>query len=115
VAAETHLHADLVSGSRELAAGGADVVAARAAGMAFPYRGLAGGETPDLGGRIHEEGAIGENPRPDSTRCCRRQLLGGEANVPVQVVPLPEGLTTRTEDSGWCAIFIRRPGVRVYR
>ena len=50
VAAETHLHADFVSGSRELAAGGADVVAARAAGMAFPHRGLAGGETLDLGG-----------------------------------------------------------------
>lgn len=48
--AETHLHADFVSGSRELAAGGAQVVVARAARLEFPHRGMAGGETLDLGG-----------------------------------------------------------------
>ena len=47
---ETHLHADFVSGSRELAAVGAAVVGARAANLAFPHRGLEGGETLDLGG-----------------------------------------------------------------
>ena len=48
--AETHLHADFVSGSRELAAMGATVVAARAAGLEHPHHGLTGGETLGLGG-----------------------------------------------------------------
>ena len=47
---ETHLHADFVSGSRELAARGATVVAARAARLEHPHHGLAGGEALDLGG-----------------------------------------------------------------
>lgn len=50
VAAETHLHADFVSGSRELAALGARVVAARAGGLEHPHHGLVGGESIDLGG-----------------------------------------------------------------
>ena len=50
VAAETHLHADFVSGSRELAALGARVVAARAAGLEHPHHGLADGESVELGG-----------------------------------------------------------------
>lgn len=49
VAAETHLHADFVSGGRELAALGARVVAARAGGLEHPHHGLAGGESIDLG------------------------------------------------------------------
>jgi hydroxyacylglutathione hydrolase len=49
-AVETHLHADFVSGSRELAALGASVVGARAAGLAHPHHGLADRETVDLGG-----------------------------------------------------------------
>lgn len=48
--AETHLHADFVSGSRELAAQGAQVLAAAAGHSAFPHRGLADGEEVDLGG-----------------------------------------------------------------
>jgi hydroxyacylglutathione hydrolase len=50
VAAETHLHADFVSGSRELAALGARVVAARAAGLEHPHHGLADGDSVELGG-----------------------------------------------------------------
>ena len=49
-AAETHLHADFVSGSRELAAGGAQVLAAAAGGLEFPHRGLDHGDEVDLGG-----------------------------------------------------------------
>lgn len=48
--AETHLHADFVSGSRELARLGARVVAARAAGLEHPHAGLADRDTLDLGG-----------------------------------------------------------------
>ncbi len=47
--AETHLHADFVSGSRELAAHGSRVVAARAAGLGHPHHGLVGGERLDVG------------------------------------------------------------------
>jgi glyoxylase-like metal-dependent hydrolase (beta-lactamase superfamily II)/rhodanese-related sulfurtransferase len=47
---ETHLHADFVSGSRELAALGAQVIAPRAAGLEFPAHGLADGDEVDLGG-----------------------------------------------------------------
>lgn len=50
IAAETHLHADFVSGSRELAGLGAQVIAARAAGLEHPHRGLADGEAVELGG-----------------------------------------------------------------
>jgi hydroxyacylglutathione hydrolase len=49
-AAETHLHADFVSGSRELAAHGAQVLAAAAGGTGFSHRGLADGDEVDLGG-----------------------------------------------------------------
>jgi hydroxyacylglutathione hydrolase len=47
---ETHLHADFVSGSRELAAGGAQVLASAAGGIEFPHRGLGDGDEVDLGG-----------------------------------------------------------------
>lgn len=48
--AETHLHADFVSGSRELAAQGAQVLAAAAGHSEFPHRGLGDGDEVDLGG-----------------------------------------------------------------
>jgi len=47
---ETHLHADFVSGSRELAAYGAAILAPRASHLATAYRGLEDGEKVDLGG-----------------------------------------------------------------
>ena len=49
-AAETHLHADFVSGSRELAAHGAEVLAAAAGRIEFGHRGLGDGDEVDLGG-----------------------------------------------------------------
>jgi hydroxyacylglutathione hydrolase len=48
--AETHLHADFVSGSRELATEGAVVLASAAGGIEFPHRGLGDGDEVDLGG-----------------------------------------------------------------
>jgi hydroxyacylglutathione hydrolase len=50
-AAETHLHVDFLTGSRELAgAAGAQVLAPRASRLGFTHRGLADGEEVDLGG-----------------------------------------------------------------
>jgi hydroxyacylglutathione hydrolase len=49
-AAETHLHADFVSGSRELQLRGAEVLASASGGTAFPHRGLRDGDEVDLGG-----------------------------------------------------------------
>jgi glyoxylase-like metal-dependent hydrolase (beta-lactamase superfamily II) len=48
--AETHLHADFVSGSRELAAHGAQVLAPAAGGIEFGHRGLHDGDELGLGG-----------------------------------------------------------------
>lgn len=47
---ETHLHADFVTGSRELAALGATVVAPAGAGLEWPHRPVSGGDEVDLGG-----------------------------------------------------------------
>jgi len=47
---ETHLHADFVSGGRELAATGADLLAPAGSDLAFPHRPLADGDEVDLGG-----------------------------------------------------------------
>jgi hydroxyacylglutathione hydrolase len=49
-AAETHLHADFVSGGRELAAHGAQVLAAAAGRIEFDHHGLGDGDEVDLGG-----------------------------------------------------------------
>jgi len=49
-AVETHLHADFISGSRELAAFGATILAPLASHLATPYRGLQDGEEVGLGG-----------------------------------------------------------------
>jgi hydroxyacylglutathione hydrolase len=52
-AAETHLHADFLTGSRELAAAtGAQILAPRRGGLCFPHYGLEDGEEVDLGGFI---------------------------------------------------------------
>lgn len=49
-AVETHLHADFVSGGRELSALGASLLAPAAGGHTFPVRPLADEEEVDLGG-----------------------------------------------------------------
>src|SRR5207302_6281834 len=48
--AETHLHADFVTGSRELASRGATVLAPAAAGIEWPHERLGDGDDTDLGG-----------------------------------------------------------------
>src|SRR5918994_1968161 len=49
-AAETHLHADFVTGAVDLAAGGAELLASLAGGRAYGHRGLRDGDEVDLGG-----------------------------------------------------------------
>jgi hydroxyacylglutathione hydrolase len=49
-AAETHLHADFLTGSRELASGGTHILAPRASRLGFAHRELEDGEEIDLGG-----------------------------------------------------------------
>lgn len=51
-AVETHLHADFISGSRELAAGGAAILAPRKGELDAPYRGLDDGDEVELGGGL---------------------------------------------------------------
>ena len=60
---ETHLHADFVSGSRELARLGATVLVPRAGRHAFPHRGLLDSEELDLGGlTLRTIGTPGHTP-----------------------------------------------------
>jgi hydroxyacylglutathione hydrolase len=49
---ETHLHADFLTGSRELAARGAMVLASRAAGLEWPHRAFGHGDEVDVGGLV---------------------------------------------------------------
>ena len=60
---ETHLHADFISGSRELAARGAEIVAPDAAHLEFPARGLVDDAELDLGGlRLRALATPGHTP-----------------------------------------------------
>jgi hydroxyacylglutathione hydrolase len=62
-AAETHLHADFVSGSRELAAHGAQILAPAEGGSGFGHRGLRDGDEADLGGlRLRALATPGHTP-----------------------------------------------------
>src|SRR5260370_14921879 len=49
-AADTHVHADFVSGGRELAGLGARLLAPAGSGLAFPHEELRDGQDVDLGG-----------------------------------------------------------------
>lgn len=48
--ADTHLHADFLSGARQLAGGGAQILASAAGRRAFEHKGLADEDEVDLGG-----------------------------------------------------------------
>src|SRR6266545_4091120 len=83
--AETHLHADFVSGSRELAAHGATVLAPAAARLGFPHRGLGDGDQLDLVGAVARTDLIS----PDRTQQLARALW---RSLHQRVLTLPDDL-----------------------
>lgn len=78
-AAETHVHADFVSGARELAGLGARMLAPAQAGLAFAHEGRAEGQALDVGGlRLQVLATPGHSPEHVSYL-----LLDGDAPVGV--------------------------------
>ncbi len=72
-AVETHVHADFVTSTRELAATGAQVVAAAAAGLGFEHRGLGDGDRLALGALSLEAVATpGHTPEAPGVAAARR-------------------------------------------
>jgi len=62
-AADTHLHADFLSGARQLAAGGVTLLASAAGGREFAHTGLYDGDEVDLGGlTLQALGTPGHTP-----------------------------------------------------
>ncbi len=62
-AADTHLHADFLSGARDLAGNGARILASAAGGRLFPHQGLHEGDEVDLGGlRLRALATPGHTP-----------------------------------------------------
>lgn len=111
---ETHLHADFVSGSRELARLGATVLAPRAGQVEFPHRGLEDEEELDLGGlTLRAIGTPGHTPehlgyllldgsRPVALFSGGALLVGSVARTdlisPDQTVPLARQLYRALRD-----------------
>lgn len=73
--AETHLHADFVTGSRELALRGAEVLASAAGRVEFPHTGVHGGDEVDLGGlRLRALATPGHTPEHLAYLLCDRDV-----------------------------------------
>src|SRR6266704_2315529 len=70
--ADTHVHADFVSGSRELAAAGARLLAPAGSGLSFPHEGLRDGGDLDLGGLT-----LRAHPGAPELPAARRRSAGG--------------------------------------
>src|SRR5260370_16476739 len=87
--ADTHVHADYVSGSRELAGLGARLVAPAGSGLAFGHEELRGGQEVDLGGLTlralatpghtpaHLSSLLPHRPRPAPVSTAAPPIVGG--------------------------------------
>jgi hydroxyacylglutathione hydrolase len=72
---ETHLHADFVTGSRELAVYGSTVVAPAGGDLEWPHRPVHDGEVVDLGGlSLRPEPEDAPSPRSTPAEASIRQL-----------------------------------------
>jgi hydroxyacylglutathione hydrolase len=141
-AAETHLHADFLTGSRELAAAeGAHVFAPRASRLGFAHRGLEDGQEVDLGGLTvgvlatpghapeHASYLLLDGRRPLALfsggallvdTVARTDLAGPELTEPLARAayrsPAPAAPVvarrTRGVPDPWCRLLLRRPGWR---
>jgi hydroxyacylglutathione hydrolase len=123
---ETHLHADFVSGSRELAATGAQILAPRDARLAFGHMPLDDGEDVDLGAfRIRPIATPGHTPehlgyllldgdQPVALFPGGALLPGGVARTdliaPEQTEPLARGLYRALQER----ILVLPDGLPVY-
>src|SRR5260370_36346707 len=83
--ADTHVHADFVSGSRELAGQGARLLAPAASGLSFGHEELSGGEELGLGGLGLPALAT---PAPTPQRLSHLLLQGGPARARFAAGPL---------------------------
>lgn len=93
VVAETHVHADFLSGGRELAGLGAKLLAPARAGLSFEHRGLDDGEEVSLGGLTLRAIATGghspehlsylllDGPRPLAVFTGGALIVGGVART----------------------------------
>lgn len=123
---ETHLHADFVTGSRELAARGASVLAPAAAGIEWPHRGLVDGEEVDLGGlRLRAVATPGHTPehlayllcdghRPNALFSGGSLLVGSVARTDLIAPDRTEGLARALWRSVTQRLFVLPDDLAVY-
>ena len=103
--ADTHVHADFVSGGRELAAAGARLLAPAGSGLSFPHEELRGGEDLDLGGLMlrplatpghtpeHLSYLLLEGTRPVAVFTGGALIVGGVARTDLAFPDRAEGWT----------------------
>jgi hypothetical protein len=107
-AADTHLHADFLSGATRLAArDGAAVYASAAGGRKFPHKGLADGDEVDLGGPTLQAWATPGHTGEHVAFC----LLNGEHVIGVFTGRHSASATVRTASNSRRSSMPPRPSV----
>lgn len=125
-AADTHLHADFVSGTRELAGLGARLLAPAAAGLAFPHDGVADGDDVDVGGlRLRVVATPGHSPehvayllfdgqRPVAAFTGGALIVGGVARTDLNGPRRTDELSRLAYRSVWQRLFTLPDDVEVF-
>src|SRR5207302_9608840 len=111
-AAETHLHADFISGSVELATRGATVLGSALGGREFPHQGLTDADEIDLGGLTlraiatpghtpeHLAYLLLDGPRPVALFTGGSLIVGAVARTDLVSPERPEELARAASRSG---------------